>query len=474
MAHSPSLRPARLLLAGLLATLTASTLVAQTTRTCRDSNAYCRTLDTSGTPNANDFAIEQAPDSLGKDIVGLSLYAKSVSGTQTVPIYIYRGTSGSGPSGGPIGRGTIQVGPTLQWYKGQFQQPVTIPANVTYFVGLNSRGILHPRCQQTDAPLAYYWRNPIMPSWVGPRTSDQWAFREECSGGAPTAKVSPFGTACPGTGITPLSRFSPNLPCSRPTSYEWPVQTAIEVPKSDQPYTIRRIGLPTVAKGQAITVTVRVLAATSGGEPGAQLTSVPIPVTVNRGMQSATLATPYAVPANTQIFLAFDAQGIDIPNCTDNHIRLRSWQLYSTGWLPGQLQPWSYLIEADGSPDAFADLRSDDPPRIGTTARLTLSGARANAPVAMFVGTSNTTWSGQSLPIDLSPIGAGGCSLLVAADVVLPLKADGIGQSVVPVALPNQVWLAGQRIYAQGVTVDARANQVGITTTNGLDIYIGR
>ena len=337
MAHSPSPcpRPARLLVAGLLATLAQTAVVAQSTRTCRDSNAYCRTLDTSGLPNTNEFAIEQVPDSLGKKVVGISLYTKAVSGSQTVPIYIYRGTPGRGPTGGPVGTGTIQVSSTLKWHKGQFQQPVTIPANVTYYIGLNAGGILHARCKQTDAPLAYFWRNPIMPSWVGPRASAQWAFREECSGGAPTAKVSPFGTACPGTGITPLSRFSPNLPCSRPTSYEWPVQTAIEVPVSTQAYTIRRIGLPTVAKGQAITVTVRVLGANASGAPATQLASVVIPVTVNRGMQSATLTTPYRVAANQQVFLAFDAQGIDIPNCTDNHIRLKSWQLYSDRVAPG-------------------------------------------------------------------------------------------------------------------------------------------
>ncbi|MGH7151807.1 MAG: hypothetical protein ACREIU_13970, partial [Planctomycetota bacterium] len=63
-----------------------------------------------------------------------------------------------------------------------------------------------------------------------------------------------------------------------------------------------------------------------------------------------------------------------------------------------------------------ATLTLGDCPVNGTTVSFRLANGPANAPSALALGASNTSWMGVPLPI---PIGSG-CSILVSLDVILP------------------------------------------------------
>ena len=81
----------------------------------------------------------------------------------------------------------------------------------------------------------------------------------------------------------------------------------------------------------------------------------------------------------------------------------------------------------------------------------------------------------NSIDLDLSLLGAGGCSLLQDAlpdGVVLPTSTDGTGTISWAIPIPNDPLLLGVTVYQQWAVFDATANPLGVTTSEGLAIWI--
>ena len=76
------------------------------------------------------------------------------------------------------------------------------------------------------------------------------------------------------------------------------------------------------------------------------------------------------------------------------------------------------------------------------------------------------------LPIDLTPIGLTGCSLLQSADLAFPLS-NVAGQAALDLDLPADPSLLGGRAFAQGLVADRFANPFGATTSNGAALTLG-
>jgi hypothetical protein len=76
------------------------------------------------------------------------------------------------------------------------------------------------------------------------------------------------------------------------------------------------------------------------------------------------------------------------------------------------------------------------------------------------------TWGGLRLPIDLTPLGAPGCTWNVSVDVIVPLTNSGSSLYTWPdLLIPSDTALAGQTFYEQAFLVDPGANALGLATT---------
>lgn len=96
---------------------------------------------------------------------------------------------------------------------------------------------------------------------------------------------------------------------------------------------------------------------------------------------------------------------------------------------------------------------------------LRLEDARPGAPALLVLGFSNSTWSGQALPLGLAGYGAAGCTLYTSPDSVYFLFADVAGRAAR--AMPVPAGLSGT-LYCQWSVLDAGApNAAGMAVTNG-------
>lgn len=93
-------------------------------------------------------------------------------------------------------------------------------------------------------------------------------------------------------------------------------------------------------------------------------------------------------------------------------------------------------------------------PYVGAGHVVRLGGGPANGLGVLLYAVDALQWAGTPLPIDLTPIGAPGCSLLVAGDLPLPLLLDATGRGTLTWNLPNTTSLAGAIFYVQGAVLD--------------------
>ncbi|MBK8979601.1 MAG: hypothetical protein IPM29_27180 [Planctomycetes bacterium] len=95
-------------------------------------------------------------------------------------------------------------------------------------------------------------------------------------------------------------------------------------------------------------------------------------------------------------------------------------------------------------------------------------------PHFMIYGLSDTSFNGQPLPLSLSVIGAGGCTLNCSLDALVPLPApDFFGRIDHPIPLPNDPNSIGREIHFQGLVLEPAANAAGLVTSPMISARIG-
>jgi V8-like Glu-specific endopeptidase len=91
----------------------------------------------------------------------------------------------------------------------------------------------------------------------------------------------------------------------------------------------------------------------------------------------------------------------------------------------------------------------------------------------LMFGSSKTKWNGISLPLSLGGVGAPGCSILVAFDLfATPLSVVG-SKAQMSLNIPNDKRLLGVRFYNQVISLDSRANRLGLVLSNAAEGLIG-
>jgi hypothetical protein len=102
---------------------------------------------------------------------------------------------------------------------------------------------------------------------------------------------------------------------------------------------------------------------------------------------------------------------------------------------------------------------------------LTLSGAPGAGPALLWLGLSNTSWAGLPLPLDLTGLGAPGCSLLASIDTVYFGTTTVAGAAAIPIAVPHPGPI-GLPVYAQWLA--PAGNPAGWAVSNALAITVQR
>lgn len=124
-----------------------------------------------------------------------------------------------------------------------------------------------------------------------------------------------------------------------------------------------------------------------------------------------------------------------------------------------------------GGPGGLLQLAASGLAIPGQTVTLTGSNLPVGQLGALMLGSSSSTSIYGPLPLDLSVIGMGGCSLLQSMDITDPFfaTASTVGR---PLPLPNDYAFVGFELYAQMLMLDPLV-PAGITTSNGARIGIG-
>jgi hypothetical protein len=108
-------------------------------------------------------------------------------------------------------------------------------------------------------------------------------------------------------------------------------------------------------------------------------------------------------------------------------------------------------------------------PRIGQPFTVRI-GIEPNWPTLLLTGASNLVSSLGPLPLDLSPVGATGCTLRVSPDLALPVDPQ-TGRATLHV--PNDPALVAALFYQQTLMAVPGVNRAGLLLSNALTVLIG-
>jgi hypothetical protein len=109
---------------------------------------------------------------------------------------------------------------------------------------------------------------------------------------------------------------------------------------------------------------------------------------------------------------------------------------------------------------------------VNTAFHVTLDRALPNSVAVLFLG-SNSQWNGIPLPLDLTPAGAPGCTLLVSATGIQTVGTTAGGLGLATLVIPGDPSLVGTRFYNQFAVLDPAANALQLAFSNGGAALIG-
>ena len=111
----------------------------------------------------------------------------------------------------------------------------------------------------------------------------------------------------------------------------------------------------------------------------------------------------------------------------------------------------------------------------GGDAEFYLFGAPPQTGVFLGIGTSDRTWAGAPLPIDLRAAGLVGCSIMVSLDGLLPVPTTSAGVAEARWPIPGVPYLLGASLFAQWLCPnDPRVSQtLPVTLSDGLRYTFG-
>ncbi len=126
---------------------------------------------------------------------------------------------------------------------------------------------------------------------------------------------------------------------------------------------------------------------------------------------------------------------------------------------------------------AGTELKASVPPNtwpsLGKPFTLNLVGAAPSTVAFLLLGRSDVKWGPLNLPFDLGPLGAPGCFLWTEALNFLPRTVGSQGTASMVLGVPNAPVLAGARLSAGWLNLDAKANALGAATSSYAKLILG-
>jgi hypothetical protein len=113
-------------------------------------------------------------------------------------------------------------------------------------------------------------------------------------------------------------------------------------------------------------------------------------------------------------------------------------------------------------------------PQLGSSYTVNVASTASGAPVLLAIGVSDKLFGGLTLPFDLTPLGAPGCSLLCSLDLFAASSIGGSGQANFTVPIPNNNALIGLQYFHQALLVSSVSNQLGFAFSNGASVTLGQ
>jgi hypothetical protein len=289
-------------------------------------------------------------------------------------------------------------------------------------------------------------------------------------GQCPPAQYSFYGQGCAGTG-------SGTQPCA---SANWlnpfagnigaRANFALPVAGPVNPMVICSVDLFTATRtGQPATTNFWIYdRPVPGGPPGTAIGTTTINVPGTPGVCTATFTTPVIILPGADFFLVLDNRvDLQLPIASSGNVVTHYWNGPPTWNGPFNSVRWIYQINCCVGSGAVPALTNTGVPQLGGTYNVDLFNSAPSALAILFTGSSNTSWLGIPLPLDLTPAGAPGCMLLASGTLFTTVVANGNGAGTQPLGLPNDPSLCGARLYQQWMVLDPGANMLGFAASNG-------
>lgn len=106
-------------------------------------------------------------------------------------------------------------------------------------------------------------------------------------------------------------------------------------------------------------------------------------------------------------------------------------------------------------------------PVIGRPFSIQVANLKSPSAGLLLFGDSDKKWNGVSLPLNVSPLGMPGCSLLVSWDIEVVFLLRTGSTLTWNVSIPVNPALCGRSFYVQAWVLDTKANPLGVATSNG-------
>jgi len=205
--------------------------------------------------------------------------------------------------------------------------------------------------------------------------------------------------------------------------------------------------------------------ADAGGEPAATpLATTTITVGPSAGFYTATFSPPVTV--NGTFYVGYEnSPGGVISNLNSGTNGTGFYRTAVTGsWSQsGLVQRPSWRINCSGGNTLTPSLGNQGLPILNSTYNVTLADTIPSTFAILASGSSDTSWNGTPLPLPL--IGAPGCDLYAAPQVLDLYITDGAGSASAPITIPASPANVGVSLYHQWAVLDA-VNSLGIIVSD--------
>ncbi|MGC6486155.1 MAG: hypothetical protein ACON4Z_00785 [Planctomycetota bacterium] len=290
-------------------------------------------------------------------------------------------------------------------------------------------------------------------------------------GGSTIATNGTFGAGCVGSSQIAVPTCAQTNPTGGNLIGSTSADEHVYRIGTGSPTQLTSFDLFTRSTGGTVTVPARIYSLVGSGPSAAPVATTTMTVGPTAGFYRATFDPPVSV--GTAFFIGVDntPQTTVLSDLTGGQINLGYRRTGSNSWSFQIMRP-SWQVQCTAQPLFPTPVASADSlPILGTTYNLDCADALGSSLAVLVSGYSNTSGGGLTLPAPLP--NAPGCDLLVSPDLTLATSTSAAGTASLGFAVPNVSALAGFGLYHQWVVLDAAANALGLTVSNGVSVTLG-